>query len=146
VGNDGPFKMVHIHQGSRGSRADITNCDIVVSQLIGTRLGRGRAHAIALAGGAIVFSRRTDDVLASQNPNSDGSPRPPIHSIETDTNFNLALAGGLDVPIQVNARVAITPRVRLRVAVSFIGMPAPWAPSLKMCISAGTRALRSARK
>ena len=112
-----PFKMVFVHQGSRGARADISNRDIVVSQLIGARLGRGRAHAIALAGGAIVFSRRTDDLVESQNPNSDGSPRPPIRSRKTETNLNLALAGGLDVPIQINARVAITPRVRLRVVI-----------------------------
>jgi hypothetical protein len=112
-----PFKMVSIHQGSRGSRADITNRDIVISQLFGARLGGGRAHAIALAGGALVVSRRAEDLLQSQNPNSDGSPRPPVRTLKTETNVNLALAGGLEVPIHITTRVAITPGVRLRVVI-----------------------------
>jgi hypothetical protein len=128
-----PFKMIFIHQGSAGYRADIANRDIVVNQLVGIHVGKGRTHAIVLVGGALVYSRRVADLtIPGRLLPSTGLREPDVLRTDVETDVSLALTGGLDVPIQVSERIAITPRVRLRVA-----PPADYRPHALVGVSPG---------
>lgn len=127
-----PFNMVFIHQGSRGYRDDIQHREFVLSQLFGVRFGAERTHAILFAGPAIVVDRRVDNLTIPGGFLRDGTRGPTERRKEIDTNAHVAIAGGLDVPIAIKGRIAITPRVRLRTAFA-----AGYRPYSKFAVSTG---------
>jgi hypothetical protein len=58
---------------------------------------------------------------------------PTQHRTEVFTNFNVAVAGGMDVPIQVSDRIAISPRFRFRTVLPL----SSYRPYTRFAISPG---------
>lgn len=94
-------------------RGDLRHQETTLSLLAGIRLPRDPVTLRFVGGFAFAFSRTIEEVTIHPTPHPDFPPQV-IRRTESRTMLVPAVVGGVDIPIAVNSRVSIVPRLRTR--------------------------------